>query len=113
MKPLADWADLRAAELWPAAQLTPGNTVADGCRAIADALRRAEARGYLRARRLRLTDDEHTAHDERLMAYGLSLARNALAREVYSDRELRERRLDDCQRDHLQAIDEREPWVAS
>ncbi len=43
---MPDWADLKAMELWTEAQLIHGNTVADGCNAIAVALRNAHAKGY-------------------------------------------------------------------
>jgi hypothetical protein len=44
--PPLDWADQLALDLFLAAQLHPGNTIKDACRALAVALRNAHAKGY-------------------------------------------------------------------
>ena len=76
-----DWADLEAAELWTEAQLIHGNTVADGCNAIAAALRNAHAKGHAKG----YADGYAETRREASHFHGVTLADMAKWREVMEE----------------------------
>lgn len=98
---VCDWADQAALDLLPHIQLVPGNTMADICNTLAVALRSERAKGYAEA----MTWADRTLTPRTWLSPREERERNAQRLAV------RDSLFVDTQADHLQAIDEREPWV--